>query len=572
MLSARSTLNGLGALARAASTATLGRWDTPLLLAALLAVLAIRVDLLVSTDFPINDGALFYAFVLAIAQIFPALPEFVEFNGLSIPFAYPPLSFWLSAAAVQLGADPLAIVHRVPILMNAAWVLLFALLLRRTGHSRLFTAVAVLVFGTTFRSYEWLVMGGGLSRGMGSLFLLGMLLALLPTGLWTGTSWNWRRLLCGGGLLGATVLSHLEWGVLGTFGALACLALAQRQARPFLEGAGALGGAALVLALPWLAWALHAHGLAPFLAASRTGGQPFGLANGGGMLMRSATVLLPLAAFGAVLVLRTPSRFWLLLAAASVWLIPRSGETPLALATGVLTASGTLGLAVALRRAHLRGMASLGLAAFLVTVGSLAVLRAQEATRRPEHFATLAPEARSAMGWIATHLSGTRFAMLREAPWEYNAVAEWFPIFAKAINVTTLQGREWLPDREFDRTHASVRALDTSASCRLLMRSLQRLPAVDYLWTEGIDLQARASVLDQWGRGRSGAEWLEAWERRLRGDPPVHRVGSPAALRGGGTAAGCFDDAGWREVHANARVRIFQVPAAARVAPTPSVD
>jgi hypothetical protein len=496
----------------------------------------------------------------------------VAFNGLSIPFAYPPLAFWLSAAAVQLGADPLAIVHRVPILMNAAWVVLFAFLLLRTGHSRLFTAVAVVVFGTTFRSYEWLVMGGGLSRGLASLFLLGMLMALLPAGLWRGASWHRRRLVAGGALLGATALSHLEWGVLGIFCAAACLLLAQRQPRPLVAGVAIVGLAASAVALPWMTWALHVHGLGPFLAASRTGGQPFGLAHGAAMLVRSTTVLLPLAAFGALLAWRTPARFWLLLGAASMWLIPRSGETPLALATGVLAATGTLALAIALRNAHAPRAASLGLAAFLLAVGSLVAVRAHEATRRPEHFATLAPEARSAMAWISAHLGGTRFAILREAPWEYNAVAEWFPILAKAVNVTTLQGREWLPERDFDRTHASIRALDTSANCRLLMRSLQRLPAVDYLWTEGIDLQARASVLDQLGRGRTGAEWLEAWHRRLRGDPPPHRVGSPAALRGGGTAAGCFDDAGWREVHANARVRIFQVPAAAKAPPTTPAD
>ena len=531
----------------------------PLLLAALAVVIGIRVQLLLASDFPINDGALFYAFVQALARVFPHLPAYVDFNGLSIPFAYPPLSFWLSAAAVQWGADPLAIVHRAPILMNMAWVLLFAGLLLRTGHSSLFAAIAVLVFGTTFRSYEWLVMGGGLSRGMGSLFLLAALLALLPHGLWTKEGWNRARLVVGGACVGATLLSHLEWGILCTFCALACLALAQRRPAALLQGAVLLGLPAAVLVLPWIASVIEVHGLAPFDAASQTSSRLFDLPASAAMLLRSSTLLLPLVLFGVALALRGRARFWLVLAVASVWLIPRSGETPLALGVGVLAATGFLGLAVALRRWPSR-RAPAALVAFLVAGTVLATLRAQEATRRPEHFAVLSPEARSAMAWISANRPGTQFAILREAPWEYNAVAEWFPVLAHADNSTTVQGREWLPNGDFGQAHADIRALDLSANCGQLLRNLRRFSQARYVWVEGIDLQARAMVLEQLGRSRSPGEWLAAWQRRLRGDPAPYHVGKPGALSGEGTAAGCFDAAGWQEVHANPRVRIFRVP------------
>ncbi len=550
--------------------ATLGRLDTPLLLAALAAVLAIRIDLLLATDFPINDGALFFVFVQAVAHTFPLLPAFTAYNGLEIPFAYPPLSFWLSAAAVQLGASPLALVHRAPIVMNVAWVLAFAWLLLRTGHARLFTAVAVLVFGTTFRSYEWLVMGGGLSRGLGSLLLLAALHALLPAGLWRGSGWDRRRLVAGGACIGAAVLSHLEWGLLAAFCGLCCLALAQHRWQPLAAGSMALGAVAGAVALPWIAWVLATHGAAPFLAAAQTGGAPLRLANGGGMLLRSATVLLPVALFGAALLLPVRGRFWLLLAAASVWLVPRSGETPLALATGVWVATGALGLWVALQRAPQPHAAAS--TAFVAAACVLLGVRALDAAQRPEHFTALPSEARSAMAWVAAHHPGRRFALVREAPWEYNGVAEWFPVLAGAVNTTTVQGREWLAEGAFARAERRLQALDGSLSCRQVLRGLRQLPAADYLWVEGIDLQARAAVLDRRARHRPLSEWLEGWQRRLRGDPPVHRVGTPGALRGPGTLAGCFDAAGWREVHANARVRIFQVPDAAKVASPAAAD
>src|SRR4051812_31472468 len=118
-------MHRLAELALAARESSIGRWDLPLLWAVAAGVLWIRLRLLLDSDFPINDGALFLAFVQAHARVFPHLPDFVDYNGLAIPYAYPPLAFWLAGAAARLGADPLAIVHRAPVLMNMVWVLLF---------------------------------------------------------------------------------------------------------------------------------------------------------------------------------------------------------------------------------------------------------------------------------------------------------------------------------------------------------------------------------------------------------------------------------------------------------------
>jgi hypothetical protein len=134
-------------------------------------------------DFPVNDGALFLEFVKASAGTFPYLPTSVAYNGLLLPFAYPPLSFWIGVAATKLGADSLAVIRIMPILMNILYVLLFALVLLKSGRSRLFTALAILFFAVNLRSFEWLLMGGGLTRGLGSLFLMLALLAVtVPTG------------------------------------------------------------------------------------------------------------------------------------------------------------------------------------------------------------------------------------------------------------------------------------------------------------------------------------------------------------------------------------------------------
>ncbi len=518
------------------------RADLALLLAALAFVTAIRVDLLGRTDFPINDGALFLAFIKAIVPVFPGLPATVEFSGLSIPFAYPPLSFWLSAGAVHLGADPLAIVHRAPILMNIGYVLLFAWVLLRTGHSRLFTALAVFVFGTTFLSYEWLVMGGGLSRGLGSLFLLLTLLVLMPAVGQAVRPWSVRRLVMGGACVGAAVLSHLEWGILAAFSAVLCCALARPGRFGFVRAVVVVGMTAAAVVGLWFWSVFQTHGLEPFVAAARTGSlQRLDAAPGGAAKVAwSFNLLLPFVLLGALAVARTRDVFWLVFLAAALVLTPRGGRTPMLLAFGVLSAAGLLTFLVLLRRPAARGRRRWIAGASAVAVFALVAVRTVPAMKADQRFVVLPREVRDAMAWVAARHPGGRFAVLNDTPWYYNASAEWFPVLARAVNTTTVQGREWLPDYDFRRAELAAGALNASTSCDQLLRSLAAFARADFVWAEGVDLRARAS------QRTSG-----------QGSP----AGGAGALHGPGTLAGCFEGTGYEEVHANGRVRIFRVPA-----------
>jgi hypothetical protein len=537
------------------------RVELALLLACLAAVVGIRLQLLASTDFPINDGGLFLAFLVAVARVFPGIPDIVQYNGLSIPFAYPPLSFWLCAAAVRLGAEPLQIIHRVPILMNIVFVLLFTLLLRRTGHSRLFTAVAVLVFGTTFRSYEWLVMGGGLSRGLGSLFLLLSLLALTQRSDRQTAPFGLPRLITAGICAGAAMLSHLEWGMLSAFSVAVWLALPRPRLRDYARALITVGVTAVATVVPWF-WSVYAtHGLAPFVAASGTSYWGVNMMRESARAIgRTSTFLLPFVLFGVVTASRTRDVFWVVFLVACLVLIPRSGETPMVLAVGVLAASGFLSLLLLLQR--WRAPARRPVLAGVVLIGCvLTGMRVLEAMRRDENFAALPPESRSAMAWVAGKHPGARFAVLKEAPWNYNAAAEWFPVLTHAVNTTTVQGREWLPGRDFGRAYLAVEEhLNVSTSCDLLLRNLDGLVPADFVWVEGVDLAARAAALGAEYRHKTMHERMEAISLSLSGSPPAYRGARHTALRGPGTLANCFDAAGYEEVYSNARVRIFRAP------------
>ena len=57
--------------------------------------------------FPIGDGGLFYVMIRALQDNGYRLPEFFLYNGLNIPFAYPPLAFYLTGAINSILKIPL---------------------------------------------------------------------------------------------------------------------------------------------------------------------------------------------------------------------------------------------------------------------------------------------------------------------------------------------------------------------------------------------------------------------------------------------------------------------------------
>ena len=52
--------------------------------------------------FPVTDGGLFFEMVKALQSNHYMLPAFVEYNGISIPFAYPPLGFYVTSLVSDL--------------------------------------------------------------------------------------------------------------------------------------------------------------------------------------------------------------------------------------------------------------------------------------------------------------------------------------------------------------------------------------------------------------------------------------------------------------------------------------
>jgi hypothetical protein len=123
--------------------------------------------------FPINDGGLFYKMIQAIQENHYRLPEFIQYNGLNIPFAYPPFAFYLAGFIADISGKPLIdIVLWFPAIVLIAVIPAVFYFANIFLKSRLQAGLATFLYALLPRSVMWLIMGGGVTRALGQLFLI----------------------------------------------------------------------------------------------------------------------------------------------------------------------------------------------------------------------------------------------------------------------------------------------------------------------------------------------------------------------------------------------------------------
>jgi 4-amino-4-deoxy-L-arabinose transferase-like glycosyltransferase len=125
-------------------------------------------------DAPFHLGGLFYEFSRQIIQNHFALPETIPYYSLGgIPFAYPPLVFYLQAIVIELFAPPLFVsVNLLPPLVAAFSVPAFYWMIKGfTDDNRLRTA-ALFSFALMPSAFVNQIEGAGLAEACGTLVLL----------------------------------------------------------------------------------------------------------------------------------------------------------------------------------------------------------------------------------------------------------------------------------------------------------------------------------------------------------------------------------------------------------------
>jgi hypothetical protein len=424
--------------------------------------LAVRLAHVLPAAFPLNDGGMFYMMAEDVQRAHYLLPEHTSYNGLDIPFAYPPVAFFLASWLDAVGSwSLLDVVRFLPLVASTLTIPVFYLLARAMLSSRSAAMIAVLAFAVLPRGFNWEIVGGGLTRSVGMLFAL----LALHQGFLLFRNADHRRILPTAFLGSLALMSHPETGWLVAF-SLPMFFLAHDRSRRGLAYGLAVAAAMSLLSAPWWGTVVARHGLGPLLSAAQSGRGDWYSWAGDSLLSLDFTEepFLPvLAGLGMVGLVISVARGGLLLPvwlAAMFLLDPRKASThamiPLAMLIGIAVASAILPLlsrespAVRLR-VGLQGVWALAAVIALLAYGSLAAVGTASVDSSPLH--ALSEESRQAIGWVARGTpEDSRFLVIKGAgsPWT-DSLSEWFPALTKRASLGTVQGYEWLGKSRYER-------------------------------------------------------------------------------------------------------------------------
>jgi hypothetical protein len=435
---------------------------------------AARAYYVIVSDFPLNDGGLFYVMVRDLQAAGYHLPLTTTYNSETIPFTYPPLGFYIAGLLDDHTPLTLIDVFRfLPLAATLASLGVFVLIARALLPERTTLVVATLAFALVPRSFIWLLMGGGVTRAPGFLFtLLSLYFAIqclrLKRPLYAPAS---------GIFLGLISITHI-----GTvpFALVSLLLILLRfgGGRSRIAVGVTIALTAAVLASPWLVTVLAAHGLEPFRAAQRSGDSVFS-GDWFDVVWRLAhfdfgstgeplfPIINAVALLGAMVQVTRGRWFlpgwWLLTIVSDI----REGATyatlPISLLAGVAVAEILLpALKDPVGSAPRRRLAGVpmpprGSLLQVVTTGGMAAYAIFGAFHLTDsrfggdgvNLVGLTYGEQLSIRAAANSPRSARFVVVTGETWASDRYSEWFPVLANRTSVATVQGSEWLPGGAF---------------------------------------------------------------------------------------------------------------------------
>ena len=453
------------------------RDDAPWLGAALAAGLLAVVIYLATNPYPAYGAGLYLRIADAVAAGGYAPPVRIPgYTAEGVPFAYPPLQFYVLAVLLDLGADPVSLARFLPSIGILAAIVPVYLLARDYAGSPPAGAAAGVVVALNPQLLQWHVSAGGLVRAFAFCYALTAIYA----GYHVFDGGSRRAVAVGALAFGATVLTHPTYSLFVVVTSLLLWGVRDRSLAGLTRGAAVGFGGALV-ASPWLGWLTSTHGIDVLTGAAGTHGGSGGVATVG-----VSTTLLPL--FGAAYLLWA-RRDWFLaawaVAAELLFAQPRFAFTVGSVVAGVAAVD------VARRVPSLEGRLSLPgdgtverravAAAACLLLASVAGggYLAYEMTlpSDPSTPAFLDDEDVGAMAWAeAETRPDATFVVLGDA-------AEWFPTMANRTILIGPWGVEWRDPDAYETQLATFEAVSHCDGVDCVERELSRVDAdPDYVY------------------------------------------------------------------------------------------
>ncbi len=469
---------------------TRAQWSTLILILACALGAYVRFSPTWLAGFAVNDGGMFAVMVDDLRANHFILPAFTTYNHLEIPYAYPPLGFYLGAlASLLFGLDSVQIVRWAPAFFASLSVPAFYLLARRLLKNNFHAAVSTFFFALMPRALSWFVMGGGLTRSPGQFFMLLTLTFVIRL-----YEENRRSdILLAGFFGGLAVMSHPEAAVHTFVSAIFFWLMLSRSRAKFIQSM-LVGFVVLIVSAPWWASVISNHGLEPLLNGAATGSKFAAVFN----LLFFVFSEEPYATVIAVLGLtgiahRFVRRDYLL----PLWMaIPffvegRSAAGPASIPLAMLAALGLVEVilpAIQPSPPKEAGVSSAERNVFVYLILFLVFSAYQFGLGLSK--ATLYPPDEQAMRWVQQNTpQDARFLVLTgTTSVSCDSVLEWFPAISGRKSLLTVQGTEWTKGagfNEYVRSTYAVQGCLSNGDLACLDGALDRAE-YDYIYVSKI--------------------------------------------------------------------------------------
>ena len=423
-------------------------WPALFLFTALLFGAVVRFWPVITNGFPLNDGGMFYTMIRDLKANHYLLPEFTSYNFADIPFAYPPLGFYIAASLSDLlPVSELGVLLWLPALVNTLSILVFYKLAEQILPSRMSAALAVLIYALSPRAFLWQVMGGGITRAFGMLFLLLMLWQAVQL----FKEYTHKRLLLTVLFGAGAVLSHPQTALHAALGGALIFVFYGRIRRGIISAFSTALGVA-VLTSSWWVTVLSRYGVQPFISAGQTSQRTLesylALLRFDGL---GDTLFLPILLFALIGIWIASKRreffliFWVVLA----YLIdPRGGDGIALLPLSMLAGMGLLKLSALISRSddeqaevvmmkRVSQVLAFSLMFYLILVASIFDFQLVNTSLKSSDLKMIE--------WVDTNIAdGKTFLLATGREFSMSdPMQEWFPALTGQYSATTMQGLEW---------------------------------------------------------------------------------------------------------------------------------
>jgi hypothetical protein len=438
----------------------------------------IRLYSVLRSGFPINDGGLFYTMIKDLMANGYRLPVTTSYNQLNLPFAYPPLFLYLTGFLSDLTSWKLiSIIRILPAIFTVLSIPAFYLLVSVLIKDRVRAVFATFIFAFIPSSFDWLVMGGGLTRSPAFFFALFSLYFIYK--LYTQ---NRRQDILWTVLFSSlTVLSHPETALHTVASAGIFFLFFGRNKRGILRSL-LVAGLVILVTAPWWVTVLVQDGISPFVAAGKTGVYTFA-----GILQVFQSSLTHEVGLQTIAALALIGFFWHVAERdyfVPVWALviffsePRSAPLYLCPSVAILASSALFAIFGMLNKKALHPQnegnaphpVSGGVSKVLFLLLACLWIFSAMATTFALANTAITKSDKIAFDWIELN-TGTKsnFLVLTGLSPLNDPVSEWFPALTGRQSVATVQGVEWDGKNSFEAlvsTSLDVqKCLDQTVQC-----------------------------------------------------------------------------------------------------------